>query len=141
LVMHGGSGSTQEEIQTAVSAGVVKMNIDTDTQWAYWQGVRDFEAKNKKFLQSQIGNPTGADKPNKKYYDPRKWIREAEMSMATRVAQSIASLGSGGQFKVQDGKGTTQIYKVDSGKMKGMLEVTTGVVIGATLAMLFTKVR
>jgi len=141
LVMHGGSGSTQEEIQTAVSAGVVKMNIDTDTQWAYWQGVRDFEAKNKNFLQSQIGNPTGADKPNKKYYDPRKWIREAEMSMATRVAQSIASLGSGGQFKVQDGKGTTQIYKVDSGKMKGMLEVTTGVVIGATLAMLFTKVR
>merc|ERR1719355_326395 len=76
LVMHGGSGSTQEEIQTAVKNGVIKMNIDTDTQWAYWNGLRQFYVKNEGYLQGQVGNPDGEDKPNKKYYDPRAWIRK-----------------------------------------------------------------
>merc|ERR1712088_552425 len=71
LVMHGGSGSSAAEIGEAVSNGVVKMNIDTDTQWAYWDGLRGFYKKNEGYLQGQIGNPDGADKPNKKYYDPR----------------------------------------------------------------------
>ena len=75
LVMHGGSGSTQEEIREAVNNGVVKMNVDTDTQWAYWDGLRGFYKKNEGYLQGQIGNPEGEDKPNKKYYDPRVWIR------------------------------------------------------------------
>merc|ERR1711872_282359 len=78
LVMHGGSGSTSAEIGEAVSNGVVKMNIDTDTQWAYWDGLRCFYKKNEGYLQGQIGNPDGADKPNKKYYDPRVWIKAAE---------------------------------------------------------------
>ena len=75
LVMHGGSGSSAEEIGEAVSNGVIKMNVDTDTQWAYWDGLRGFYKKNEGYLQGQIGNPDGADKPNKKYYDPRVWIR------------------------------------------------------------------
>merc|ERR1712181_136514 len=69
VVMHGGSGSSAEEIGEAVSNGVVKMNIDTDTQWAYWDGLRGFYKKNEGYLQGQIGNPDGADKPNKKFYD------------------------------------------------------------------------
>lgn len=94
LVMHGGSGSTDEEIKTAVSAGVVKMNVDTDTQWAYWDGLRKFEAENRDYLQGQIGNPKGPDAPNKKYYDPRVWIRKAEESMIERVGVSMEKLGS-----------------------------------------------
>ena len=75
LVMHGGSGSSGEEIKEAVDNGVIKMNVDTDTQWAYWDGLRGFYKKNEGYLQGQIGNPEGEDKPNKKYYDPRVWIR------------------------------------------------------------------
>merc|ERR1712166_1412102 len=71
FVFHGGSGSEKDKIQIALQNGVVKMNIDTDTQWAYWNGVRKFESKNRAFMQGQIGNPKGADKPNKKFYDPR----------------------------------------------------------------------
>jgi len=98
LVMHGGSGSTDEEIQTAVKNGVIKMNIDTDTQWAYWDGLREFEKSKHDYLQGQIGNPDGADKPNKKFYDPRKWIREAESSMIKRVALSMEKLSSTGTY-------------------------------------------
>lgn len=98
LVMHGGSGSTDEEIKTAVSAGVVKMNVDTDTQWAYWDGLRAFEAANKDYLQGQIGNPKGPDAPNKKFYDPRVWIRKAEESMTERCGVSMEKLGSKGTF-------------------------------------------
>ncbi|KAI8925576.1 cytosolic fructose-6-bisphosphate aldolase class 2a, partial [Entophlyctis helioformis] len=94
FVFHGGSGSTAEEIKTAVSFGVVKMNIDTDTQWAYWEGLRNFYEAKKGYLQAQIGNPEGADKPNKKYYDPRVFIREAEKSLMTRVKLAFAELGS-----------------------------------------------
>ena len=92
LVMHGGSGSTDDEIKTAVEMGVVKMNIDTDTQWAYWDGLREFEKEKHDYLQGQIGNPTGEDKPNKKFYDPRVWIRKAEESMITRCGVSMEKL-------------------------------------------------
>merc|ERR1719268_735923 len=92
LVMHGGSGSTSQEIGEAVSNGVVKMNIDTDTQWAYWDGLRGFYKKNEGYLQGQIGNPDGADKPNKKFYDPRVWIRAAEESMIKRALESFENL-------------------------------------------------
>mmetsp|Transcript_7522 Transcript_7522/g.8990 ORF Transcript_7522/g.8990 Transcript_7522/m.8990 type:complete len:400 (+) Transcript_7522:34-1233(+) len=98
LVMHGGSGSTDEEIGTAVSHGVVKMNIDTDTQWAYWDGLREFEASKREYLQGQIGNPDGPDKPNKKFYDPRVWIRKAEESMIKRCAVSMEKLSSVGTY-------------------------------------------
>ena len=98
LVMHGGSGSTDEEIKSAVANGVVKMNIDTDTQWSYWEGLRAYEAKNHDFLQGQIGNPTGDDKPNKKFYDPRVCVRAGEESMIARVALSMEKLGSVGQY-------------------------------------------
>lgn len=92
FVFHGGSGSTLEEIREAITYGVIKMNIDTDTQWAFWDGVRKFEAKNRDYLQGQIGNPEGDDKPNKKYYDPRKWLREGEKSMVERLKQAYSDL-------------------------------------------------
>ena len=101
LVMHGGSGSTDEEIATAVKNGVVKMNIDTDTQWAYWDGLRCFEKDKRDYLQGQIGNPTGADKPNKKFYDPRVWIRKAEESMVERCGVSMEKLGSNGKYEAK----------------------------------------
>ncbi len=85
FVFHGGSGSTREEIREAVSYGAIKMNIDTDMQWAYWDGIRNYEAKNHDYLQGQIGNPEGDEKPNKKYYDPRAWLRKAEESMIERL--------------------------------------------------------
>ncbi|KAI8378534.1 fructose-bisphosphate aldolase, class II [Blakeslea trispora] len=94
FVFHGGSGSTDQEIQTALEHGVVKMNIDTDTQWAYWTGLRDFYEKNKDYLQSQVGNPEGANKPNKKYYDPRVFIRAAETSMVDRIVVALDALNN-----------------------------------------------
>jgi len=101
LVFHGGSGSTHEEIKTAVGHGVIKMNIDTDTQWAYWEGVLKFYQENEGYLQGQIGNPKGEDKPNKSYYDPRKWIREAEVSMIARVNQANTELSNTGTLGSQ----------------------------------------
>jgi len=92
FVFHGGSGSTATEISEAISYGVVKMNIDTDTQWAYWQGVIDYSKDNYDYLQSQIGNPEGDEKPNKKYYDPRQWIRSAEVTMTERIVQAYRDL-------------------------------------------------
>mmetsp|Transcript_16880 Transcript_16880/g.52607 ORF Transcript_16880/g.52607 Transcript_16880/m.52607 type:complete len:360 (-) Transcript_16880:96-1175(-) len=92
LVMHGGSGSTDEEIALAVTNGVCKMNIDTDTQWAYWDGLRAYELKHRPYLQAQIGNPDGADKPNKKYYDPRMALRAAEEATVTRLGQAMEDL-------------------------------------------------
>jgi len=92
FVFHGGSGSSIEEIQEAISYGVVKMNIDTDTQWAFWEGVRNFEIQNKQYLQSQIGNPKGDDIPNKKYYDPRAWLRKGEESLIKRLKQAYENL-------------------------------------------------
>lgn len=92
FVFHGGSGSEPEKIKEAISYGVIKMNIDTDTQWATWDGVRVYEAKNHDYLQGQIGNPDGDDVPNKKYYDPRKWLRVAQESMVTRLEQAFTDL-------------------------------------------------
>lgn len=94
FVFHGGSGSSREEIREAISYGVIKMNIDTDQQWAYWKGVRDFYEKNKGYLQSQIGNPEGEDKPNKKKYDPRVWLREAEISFNERLKLAFEDLNN-----------------------------------------------
>jgi fructose-bisphosphate aldolase class II len=92
FVFHGGSGSTLEEIREGIEYGVIKMNIDTDTQWAYWDGVRAYVAQYHAYLQGQIGNPEGDDKPNKKYYDPRKWVREGEVSIAARLEQAFSDL-------------------------------------------------
>ncbi len=92
FVFHGGSGSSQEEIREAISYGVIKMNIDTDTQWAFWVGLRDYYEKNKGYLQAQIGNPEGADKPNKKKYDPRVVLREGEKTLIARLHQAFEDL-------------------------------------------------
>lgn len=94
FVFHGGSGSTREEIREAVSYGVVKMNIDTDVQWAFWDGVRAYEAKNRDYLQGQIGNPKGADAPNKKYYDPRVWLGAAEDAATKRLLTTFEDLNN-----------------------------------------------
>lgn len=94
FVFHGGSGSTVQEIKTALGNGVIKMNIDTDTQWAYWIGLRDFYEAKKGYLQGQIGNPEGEDKPNKKYYDPRTWVRESEKTMIKRVKEACEYLNN-----------------------------------------------
>lgn len=92
FVFHGGSGSSQEEIRESIEYGVIKMNIDTDMQWAFWDGVRAFAASNHDYLQTQIGNPDGDDKPNKKFYDPRKWLREGEVSFVNRLTKSFEDL-------------------------------------------------
>ncbi len=92
FVFHGGSGSTQEEIREAIGYGVIKMNIDTDTQWAFWDGIRAYEAANHDYLQAQIGNPEGEDKPNKKKYDPRVWLREGEKSIIERLKSAFEDL-------------------------------------------------
>ena len=92
FVFHGGSGSTTEEIREAISYGAIKMNIDTDTQWASWKGVLDFYKENEAYLQSQLGNPTGPDAPNKKFYDPRVWLRKSEESMSKRLEKSFEDL-------------------------------------------------
>lgn len=92
FVFHGGSGSSVVDIRYAIEAGVIKMNIDTDTQWAYWDGVRAYEAENHDYLQGQIGNPDGDDIPNKKYYDPRMSLRAGEESMAARLCKAAEDL-------------------------------------------------
>jgi len=92
FVFHGGSGSSQAEIREAISYGAIKMNIDTDLQWAFWEGVKDYYEANKGYLQSQIGNPDGADKPNKKYYDPRVWERKGEDTFRKRLEVAFTDL-------------------------------------------------
>jgi fructose-bisphosphate aldolase, class II len=94
FVFHGGSGSTVEEIREAISYGVVKMNIDTDLQWAFWDGVRAYYREKEGYLQGQIGNPEGEDKPNKKYYDPRVWLRRGEQSYKARLKQAFEDLNN-----------------------------------------------
>jgi fructose-bisphosphate aldolase, class II len=94
FVFHGGSGSAREEIREALTYGVIKMNIDTDTQWAYWSGVLEFYKKKSAYLQGQIGNPEGEDKPNKKYYDPRAWLREGEKAVVERLKIAFADLNA-----------------------------------------------
>lgn len=97
FVFHGGSGSSEEEIREAIDYGVIKMNIDTDMQWAFWTGVRDYHNKNAAYLEQQIGNPEGDDKPNKKYYDPRKWLRAGEDTFVERLKKSFEDLNCVGK--------------------------------------------
>ena len=87
-------GVPAEMLRKAASMGVVKINIDTDTQWAYWDGVRAFEAKNHDYLQGQIGNPEGDDKPNKKFYDPRNWVRKGEETLIARLQVAFEDLNA-----------------------------------------------
>jgi fructose-bisphosphate aldolase class II len=98
FVFHGGSGSTPEEIHEAVSYGVVKMNIDTDTQWAFTQPVKKFMDEKGAYLLSQLGNPEGPEKPNKKYIDPRGWLYIGEKGLTARLVQAYRDLGSFGHF-------------------------------------------
>lgn len=98
LVFHGGSGSSKDEITTAVQNGVIKMNVDTDTQFAYLEGIRDYVLKMKDYLMSQVGNPEGKDKPNKKQYDPRVWVREGEKTMSKRCKIAFDDLHSSNQL-------------------------------------------
>ena len=92
FVFHGGSGSSQEEIREAIEYGAIKMNIDTDMQWAYWVGVRDYYESKRDYMQAQIGNPEGDDKPNKKTYDPRQWLRAGEITFVDRLKQAFEDL-------------------------------------------------
>ena len=94
FVFHGGSGSTAAQISEAISYGVVKMNIDTDLQWAFWDGIREYESSNHDYLQTQLGNPEGPDQPNKKKYDPRSWLRAGEVSFVERLTQAFSELGN-----------------------------------------------
>ncbi len=94
FVFHGGSGSEKHLIKEAISYGAIKMNIDTDMQWAFWKGVRDYYEDKKDYLQSQIGNPEGEDKPNKKFYDPRVWLRKGEDSFIARLREAFEDLNA-----------------------------------------------
>jgi len=98
LVFHGGSGSTKKEYTDAISYGVVKVNLDTDLQYAYLTGIRDYVLKKKDYLMAQVGNPDGDDKPNKKYFDPRVWVREGEKTMTTRVSEGLDDFNTSGQL-------------------------------------------
>jgi len=94
FVFHGGSGSSVEEIREGISYGVIKMNIDTDLQYAFMEGIRDYFSKNSDYLQSQIGNPTGSDSPNKKFYDPRGWLRKGEDTFKERLKSAFEDLNN-----------------------------------------------
>ena len=92
FVFHGGSGSSCEQIREAIGYGVIKMNLDTDTQWAFWDGVHDYYKENKDYLQAQLGNPDGGDKPNKKFYDPRAWLCSGESTLVARLSRAFDDL-------------------------------------------------
>lgn len=94
FVFHGGSGSTAKEISEAIQYGVVKMNIDTDTQWANWSGILHYYKEHEAYLQGQLGNPKGKDQPNKKYYDPRVWLREGELALIKRLESAFKELNA-----------------------------------------------
>ena len=94
FVFHGGSGSTVEEIREGISYGVIKMNIDTDLQYAFMEGIRDYFSEKTAYLQSQIGNPTGSDSPNKKHYDPRGWLRKGELTFKDRLKSAFEDLNN-----------------------------------------------
>ncbi len=127
FVFHGGSGSDINDIKEAIGYGVIKMNIDTDTQWAYWDGMRVYEAKYRDYLQGQIGNPEGDDKPNKKYYDPRMPIRAAEQTCVSRLEQCFEDLNCVGVLGLGDMEEPTNVlassvYR-EAGARKGALPV------------------
>ncbi len=98
LVFHGGSGSSKKEYTDAISYGIVKVNLDTDLQWAYLTGIRDYVINKHDYLKTQVGNPEGEDKPNKKYYDPRVWVREGEKTMSARVAEALKDFNTANQL-------------------------------------------
>ncbi|PLB40750.1 fructose-bisphosphate aldolase FBA1 [Aspergillus candidus] len=98
FVFHGGSGSSKNEYKEAIGYGVVKVNVDTDMQYAYMTGVRDYVLNKKDYLMTPVGNPDGADKPNKKYFDPRVWVREGEKSMSKRVQEALEDFNTAGQL-------------------------------------------
>jgi len=127
FVFHGGSGSDINDIKEAIGYGVIKMNIDTDTQWAYWDGIREYEAKNREYLQGQIGNPEGEDKPNKKYYDPRMPVRSAETATVDRLVQCFEDLNCVnvlglGEMKEPQNILSSSVYR-EAGARKGALPV------------------
>ncbi len=97
FVFHGGSGSEKQKIAEAISYGVIKMNIDTDMQWAFWEGIKNYYESKKGYLQAQIGNPDGKDAPNKKYYDPRVWLRKGEESIVARLKEAFTDLNAIGR--------------------------------------------
>jgi fructose-bisphosphate aldolase class II len=97
LVFHGGSGSSVDDFRQAISYGVVKVNLDTDMQWAYLSGVRDYVLNKKDYLLTQVGNPDGEDKPNKKFYDPRVWVREGEKTMSQRLKVALDDFYTAGK--------------------------------------------
>jgi fructose-bisphosphate aldolase, class II len=94
FVFHGGSGSAKEKIKEAIGYGVVKMNIDTDLQWAMWEGIKNYYKQNEAYLQAQLGNPEGPDKPNKSFYDPRKWLRKGQENFKLRLKEAYKDLGN-----------------------------------------------
>jgi fructose-bisphosphate aldolase class II len=94
FVFHGGSGSTLEEIREAIGYGVIKMNIDTDLQFAFCEGIRDYISGNIAYLKTKIGNPEGDNLPNKKKYDPRVWLREGEKTFIARLTQAFEDLNN-----------------------------------------------
>jgi fructose-bisphosphate aldolase class II len=94
FVFHGGSGSLQSEIREAIDYGVIKMNIDTDMQWAFWEGIKNFYKEKEAYLQGQLGNPEGADAPNKKFYDPRVWLRKGEDTFVKRLKVAFEDLNN-----------------------------------------------
>jgi fructose-bisphosphate aldolase class II len=98
LVFHGGSGSSKQEFLDAIKNGVVKVNLDTDLQYAYLTGIRDYVLNKKDYLMQQVGNPDGEDKPNKKYFDPRVWVREGEKTMSARVTEGLKDFNTAGQL-------------------------------------------
>lgn len=98
LVFHGGSGSSQADFDEAIKNGVIKVNLDTDCQYAYLTGIRDYVLKNKDYLMSPVGNPEGDDKPNKKYFDPRVWVREGEKTMSARITEALEIFHTKGQL-------------------------------------------
>jgi fructose-bisphosphate aldolase, class II len=98
LVFHGGSGSSKQEYTDAIGHGVVKVNLDTDLQFAYLSGIRDYVLTKKDFLMTAVGNPDGDDKPNKKHFDPRVWVREGEKTMSARVTEGLKDFNTAGQL-------------------------------------------
>eukprot|EP00536_Pseudo-nitzschia_multiseries_P012175 jgi/Psemu1/31110/gm1.31110_g len=140
LVMHGGSGSTDDEIRTAVENGVVKMNIDTDTQWSYWDGLRAYESEKRGYLQAQIGNPDGSDKPNKKFYDPRVWLRKAEEAMCKRVMVSMDKLSTTGTYEIsEDEPAYAQIGELKATPSPVIL-MAAGAIVGSAATLLMKAI-
>lgn len=139
LVMHEGSGSTDDGIKLAVANGVIKMNIDNGTQWAYWDGLRAFEEENREFLHGKIGDPNGSEKPTKKLYDPCVWTRKAEESMCKRVMEECDKLGSTGRFFPTAGEAACAQLGEPKTQPSPLLLLATGAFLGSIATALVKK--